>query len=374
MNIVIAMDSFKGSLDAAAACEAVRDGIIGARPGASVVLKPIADGGEGTAFVILRSVPGKWIPARAMGPLKNMTVEAGYARLENGTAVVEMAAASGLPLLRRDQLNPLKTTTFGTGELIRVAAEAGAKRILLAVGGSATVDGGAGAAMALGWKLLDPQGTSLGLGGGDLVHLAHVVPPDRLDLPAVDVLCDVVNPLTGPDGAARVFGPQKGATPKMVEQLEAGLDHLAEVVQTDLGCDIRSTPGGGAAGGLAAGAIAFMNARLVSGIDTVMDLVGLHHALAGADWVITGEGSFDEQSLRGKVVSGVARAARSASAKMAVLAGVIRLDETRWREHGIESVASLVESGRPVDYCIAHAAELLRDIARQWAGQHMPSP
>lgn len=371
MKFVICMDSFKGSLDALSACEAVGRGILAARPDARITVTPIADGGEGTASVILRNIPGRWIPVPATGPLDGMRVEAGYARLDDGTAVVEMATASGLPLLRRDPLNPLVTTTFGTGELIRAAVEARATKILLAVGGSATVDGGVGAAAALGWRFLDARGRPLGPGGGELRGLARIEAPAHIALPPVDVLCDVDNPLVGPRGAARVFGPQKGATPEMVGQLEAGLERLALVVREQIGADIRAVPGAGAAGGLAGGAVAFLGARLVPGIDAILNLIRLPAALNSADWVITGEGSFDEQSLRGKAVSGVARAARERGVRVAVMAGVIRLDPAAWRRHGIESAVSLAESGTPAGECIARAAEILEATAKRWADMHL---
>ena len=311
MKIIVALDSFKGSLTARRACSIVAEAIGSVMPEAELLIRPMADGGEGTAEALMAAVGGQWVARRVTGPLPGMRVEAGFLWLgDSRTAIVEMASAGGLQLLRGDQLNPLRTTTIGTGELIRAAIEHGARRVLLGVGGSATVDGGVGAATALGWRFLDRDGRDIGAGGSDLAAIDRIVQPDDAMAAEVEVLCDVDNPLCGRQGAARVYGPQKGATPAMVEVLEASLSHLADMVEAQLGRSIAKLPGAGAAGGLAAGAVAFMNARLVSGIETIMALSRLPEAMADADWVVTGEGCFDEQSLRGKVVAGVAAAAR----------------------------------------------------------------
>ena len=406
MKIVVALDSFKGSLTAVQACDLVAEALRSVVPGVEVVTKPMADGGEGTASVLMAAAGGQWISRTVMGPLPEMEVEAGFVWLpDNRTALVEMATASGLPLLRPEQRNPLKTTTYGTGQLIQAAFDHGANHILLAIGGSATVDGGVGAAMALGWRFLTKEGEEIGLGGGQLARIVKIVPPVRsvpvraslrgASVPArlkevvrgrttyeetpdsvttnvtVKVLCDVDNPLCGEHGAARVYGPQKGATPEMVEQLDAGLAHLARMVKEQLGRDIACLPGAGAAGGLAAGAVAFMNARLVPGIDAIMSQTRLAEAVAGADWVITGEGSFDEQSLRGKVVSGVTRVARAAGARVAVCAGQVRLEPGRYRQAGIEAAVACMEPGMELDYAIAHGAELLDCAARRFARDYL---
>jgi glycerate kinase len=265
----------------------------------------------------------------------------------------------------------LKTTTYGTGQLIQAALDHGANHILLAIGGSATVDGGVGAAMALGWHFLTRGGREVDFGGGQLRSVERIVPPPRPLNATVEVLCDVDNPLCGAHGAAQVYGPQKGATPGMVAQLDAGLAHLARVVKEQLGRDIACLPGAGAAGGLAAGAVAFLNARLVPGIDAVMSQTRLTEAVAGADWVVTGEGSFDEQSLRGKVVSGVTRVARAAGARIAVCAGQVRLEPGRYRQAGIEAAVACMEPGMELDYAIAHGAELLDGAARRFARDYL---
>jgi glycerate kinase len=260
----------------------------------------------------------------------------------------------------------MNTTTYGTGELIAAAAEHGAQRILLAVGGSATVDGGVGAAMALGWQFLDRDGRQTTLGGKGLAEIRQIVPAAPLAA-EVDVLCDVDNPLCGANGAARVYGPQKGADPPMVEALDTALSRLADLVAQQLGCRIKDLPGAGAAGGLAAGAVAFMDAHLVSGIDAVMSQSRLSQALADAEWAITGEGCFDEQSLRGKVVSGVTRLARAAGARVAVLAGQVRLGPEDYRRAGIEAALPCMDTGMGLDAALARSEELLDRAARRLA-------
>ena len=368
MKIVVAMDSFKGSLTAVRACEIVADAVQAAAPGAEVVLKPMADGGEGTAAALMTAAGGQWVEQKVMGPLPQMRVHAGFLWLaQDRTAVVEMATASGMQLLRREQLNPLKTTTYGTGQLIRAAMEFGAERILLAVGGSATVDGGAGAAAALGWRFFDAGGVEVGPGGGELFRIDRIVPPGQELHAVVEVLCDVDNPLCGEHGAAAVYGPQKGATPQMVETLEAGLRHLADLVHAQLGRDLCDLPGAGAAGGLAAGAVAFMNARLVSGIDEIMSRSGLRDAVADADWVVTGEGRFDAQSLRGKVVSGVTRIAREAGARTAVIAGRVLLPPDAYQPSGIETALSCMTDGMDLEVALANSEPLLAQAAREFA-------
>lgn len=372
MKIVIAMDSFKGTLAAERACRIVADAIGRAAPGALVVVKPMADGGEGTATALMAASNGRWIPVTVMGPLPQMEVAAGFAWLpDDRTAVVEMASASGMQLLRPEQLNPLKTTTFGTGQLIRAALDRGAERILLGVGGSATVDGGVGAAMALGWEFLARDGTPVGLGGGALAEIVEIVPPERdADVP-VDVLCDVDNPLCGPHGAARVYGPQKGATPQMVETLDSALARLTELIGSQLGIHVRDLPGAGAAGGLAAGAVAFMEARLVSGIETVMAQSRLRQEVSDADWVVTGEGCFDSQSMRGKVVSGVARVARQGGARVGVIAGQILLADHVFRNAGIEAALACMQPGMDLQFALEHCEELLAQVAGRFAMLHL---
>ncbi len=368
MRIVVAMDSFKGSLTAAEACEAVAGGLERALPDAEVVLRPMADGGEGTAATVMAAVGGEWDSCRVTGPLPGKEVDAGFVWLaaRGPGALVEMAAASGLTLLDAAERDPLRTTTFGTGELLRAAAERRPRVLWLAVGGSATVDGGVGAATALGWRFLDASGAEIALGGEALCRIHDIVPPADVGLPPVVVLCDVTNPLLGPSGAARIFGPQKGAGPDAVERLEDGMSNLAECVLSALGLDLRGLKGAGAAGGLAAGAVAFMGAKLESGVDVLMDVIGLPDAVAGADWVITGEGRFDRQSLGGKVASGVVRVARESGACVAVLAGSVA-PEVEGGSPGIDEIEAATPAGVDPREAMAQGADLLEAAAARLA-------
>ena len=373
MKVVVAMDSFKGTLNACEACEIVAESITEFVPDVQVVIKPMADGGEGTAQAMIRAANGRWIPQRVMGPLPDMQVEAGFVWFDaDKTALVEMASASGLELLSRGQANPLKTTTYGTGRLIEAASKYVAQKILLAVGGSATVDGGLGAATALGWKFLDRKGNPIPLGGAGLSQVAEIVKPKNFSLAPVEVLCDVDNPLCGEQGAAKVYAPQKGATPEMVEQLERGLANLAALVNKELHRDIDNVPGAGAAGGLAAGAIAFMNATVVSGIEAVMARSNLAEQLQSADWVITGEGSFDRQSLYGKVVSGIAALASKSNTRLAVIAGRVDVPQQEYQKLGITTVIACKTDDISLDYALANSRTLLYAAAQRFARKYLP--
>jgi glycerate kinase len=372
MKIVIAMDSFKGTLTACQACDIVAEALAESAPDAALVIKPMADGGEGTAQAMIKAANGRWIPKTVTGPLPEMHVRAGFAWFDHDkTALVEMAAASGLELLSKEQMDPFKTTTYGTGQLIRAAAQYGAQKILLAVGGSATVDGGTGAAAALGFKFLDKKDKQIPLGGQALAKIAKVVVPENFDIPPVEVLCDVDNPLCGEHGAAKVYGPQKGATPEMVEQLEKGLAHLADLVKKQTSRDIDNLPGAGAAGGLAAGAVAFMNATLVSGIQAVMEHSSLAAELAAADWVITGEGSFDRQSLYGKVVSGIAEITLESNTRTAVIAGQVTVPPDQYKKIGINTAIACKTADMSLDYAFRNCRTLLHSATQHFAKDHL---
>ena len=370
MKIVIATDSFKGTLKAHEACEIISKAIAEIVPDAQLVIKPMADGGEGTAGAMIKAAKGQWIPQTVMGPLPDMQVEAGFAWFDDKTALVEMASASGLELLLAEQMNPLKTTTYGTGQLIKAALEYGAHKILLAVGGSATVDGGLGAAMALGWKFLDSQDNPVPLGGVALEKITTIVKPENLKLIPTEVLCDCDNPLCGEKGAAKIYGPQKGATDKMVKQLEKGLTHLTDIVSKQLGRDI-DVPGAGAAGGLAGGAIAFMNADVVSGIETIMAYSNILAELESTDWVITGEGSFDKQSLYGKVVSGILKIASQSHTRVAVLAGQVDIPQQEYQKIGISTAISCKDENMSLEYALENSRRLLYSAAQRFAMQYL---
>ncbi len=371
-KVVVAMDSFKGTMSARDACALVRDGIHEVAPTVEVILVPMADGGEGTAEALMTARGGDWITCSVIGPLPDMTVAAGFAWFEDDrTALVEMAMASGIMLVPRDQLDPLRATTYGTGQCLQAALDHGAERLILAVGGSATTDGGVGAAQALGWRILDAEDQPVPLGGGGLSRIARIIPPINRVTPPLEVLCDVTNPLTGPEGSAAVFGPQKGATPAMIQQLDAGLVHWAHTVRTQLGVEIETLPGAGAAGGLAAGMVACMAAKLVPGIDTVMSASGLAGHMAEADWVISGEGRFDRQSLGGKVVSGIQRLARDHRIQVGVIAGAVQVDEAVCKDQGLAFAWSTAPAETPVAEALKTAREDLRATARRFAETHL---
>lgn len=370
MNVVIALDSFKGSLAAATACRIVAREITLVLPGATVHGVPMADGGEGTAAALVGARGGEFVVVNEVsGPLPGQRLSAHYGWLPaTRTAVVEMAQASGLTLVPLAERDPGRTTTRGTGELIAAALQRGAERLVLTLGGSATTDGGCGAAAALGWRFLDAAGRDLPDGGAALRRLARVVPPPepRCRIP-VEALCDVTNPLCGSRGAAAVYGPQKGATPDQVRELDAALGVLAERLREALAVDVANLPGAGAAGGFGAGAVAFFGARLVSGIDTVAELTGLDDLLRTADWVVTGEGRFDEQSLQGKVVSGILRRAALSGVRVAVLAGSVALDRADWLAAGIQETESCTPPGMPLTEALQRAPELLSLAAARLA-------
>ncbi len=359
VRIVIAPDSFKGSLSADRAAEAIAEGIARAVPGAEPVLRPVADGGEGTVAAALRA-GYRPLTVRVAGP-DGRPVDAVLA-MDGTTAVLELATAAGLGLL--DRPAPMTATTRGVGELVRHALDAGADRIVLGIGGSATTDGGAGMLQTLGLRLLDVDGAEVSPGGGGLARL------DRIDASGLDrrlsqvefvVASDVDNPLTGLFGAAQVFGPQKGASAGEVQQLDATLSRYGVVLARDLGADVAATPGAGGAGGTAAGALA-LGARLVSGAGLVCDLIGLSAALAGASFVITGEGSLDEQTLRGKAPAEVARRAREAGVPCLAVAGRVALGPDQLSAAGFVAAHALTEVEPDVDRCLAEPERLLTEL------------
>jgi glycerate kinase len=326
MRVLIAPDKFRGTLTAAQAAHAVASGWRRARPGDRLVEVPMADGGEGTLDALVEAQDGARYAARVHGPLGD-PVDAEYGIVSGPFgvgAVVEMARASGLALIGEARRDPTRTSTGGTGEVIHAALGQGPAEVIVCIGGSATNDGGAGLAQALGVRLLSASGGEIGPGGASLLDLARI---DVSGLePAVTrtrflVACDVDNPLTGPRGASVVYGPQKGATSADVLLLDRALGHMAAVIHRDLGLDVRDLPGGGAAGGLGAGMVAFLGAHLRPGVDVVMDAVGLDRRLAAADLVLTGEGAVDRQSLHGKVPDGIIGAARAAGVPAIVLCG-----------------------------------------------------
>jgi glycerate kinase len=373
MKIVIAPDSFKDSLSAQGVADAIALGLADVWPDAHLVKCPMADGGEGTVESILAACEGELRLTPVRGPL-GATVDAAWGWLpHNHTAIIEMAEASGLQLLPLSQRDACTSSTFGTGELISAALDAGAQRVILAIGGSATNDGGAGAMQALGVRLLDAQGQTLAPGGLALAQL------DRIDLSNIDprlakvrfdIAADVTNPLCGPHGASVIFGPQKGASPEQVQQLDNALGHFAERCADALGHDVKDEPGSGAAGGLGFAAKAFLGAQFQAGVNVVAELVGLAEAVQGADLVITGEGRFDAQTLRGKTPFGVARIAQQQGVPVIVIAGTLGEGYQALYEHGIDAAFALASGPMTLEQACAEAPRLLQDrasdIARVW--------
>ncbi|WEN40522.1 Glycerate 2-kinase [Thauera sp. GDN1] len=370
MKIVIAPDSYKESLSALEVAQAVASGFRQVFPDAEYVLVPVADGGEGTVDAMVAATGGRREAVAVSGPL-GARVEAFYGLTGDGeTAVIEMAAASGLALVPAAQRNPLRTSSRGTGELIRAALDAGARRFILGIGGSATNDGGAGMVQALGARLLDAEGRELDGSGGDLARL------DRIDVSALDarlaecrieVACDVDNPLTGPRGASAVFGPQKGATPEMVQVLDANLARLARIVERDLGVAVDQVPGAGAAGGMGAAMLAFFGATLKPGIEIVTAAVDLDTHVRDADLVITGEGRIDFQTVHGKTPIGVARVARRHGKPVIGIAGSLGANVGVVHEHGIDAVFSVLSRPCTLDEALGDAAANVALTARNVA-------
>jgi glycerate kinase len=371
MRVIVAPDKFEGSLSAAQAATAIEAGLRRARADVEVVRLPIGDGGAGTlAAVVAAGFERVAVPAA--GPTGER-VEAAIA-VSGERAFVEMAEASGLRRLPGGRPAPLDATTYGTGELVRAALDLGVTELVLGIGGSATTDGGTGMASALGARFLDAAGEPLPPGGAALLRLEHIdisgLDP-RLAKVRVTVAADVDNPLVGPAGAAAVYGPQKGATPEDVLLLDSALRRYARVLAADLGADLAEVSGAGAAGGLGAGAIAFLGAELRSGIVLVLELIGFNDALEGTDLVITGEGKIDAQSLRGKAPVGVARAAAEQGVPVVALGGIVEVADQELRAAGFEEARGLSELEPDHERSMAEAAPLLErlseQVGRAWA-------
>jgi glycerate kinase len=369
-KVVIAPDSFKESLSAMEVAEAIERGFRQIYPQVQYVKLPMADGGEGTVDSMVAATGGEIVRVEVTGPL-GQSVSAFYGLLGEGeTAVIEMAAASGLHLAPKERRDPRITTSYGTGELILAALERGVKAIILGIGGSATNDGGAGMMQALGARLLDDQQQPLPPGGAALARLAQIdlsaVDP-RLQQVSVTAACDVDNPLCGPHGASAVFGPQKGATPEMVTQLDAALNHFGRLLQQATGREVLNAPGAGAAGGMGAALLGMLNARLRPGIDIVIETLRLEEALRDADLVITGEGRLDSQSIHGKTPIGVARVAKRHGLPVIGIAGSLAKDYQVVHQHGIDAAFSVLDRVVTLEEALMDAATNLEVTARNVA-------
>lgn len=368
MKIVLAPDSYKGSMTAQQACEAMAAGIRKVKPEAEIVQVPMADGGEGTVQSLVDATGGRIYTANVQNPL-GKSIAAKYGILgDKETAVIEMAEASGLCLLTPQERNPLLTGTYGTGELILHALEQGCRKFILGIGGSATNDGGMGMAQALGARFLDHEGRELPAGGGNLGKLARIetgLLDPRIYECSFTVACDVVNPLCGPTGASFIFGPQKGASVEMTAILDHNLAHYADLVKIYLGKAVKDIPGAGAAGGLGAGMLAFLGAELKSGVDIVIEAVRLAEKLAGAKLVFTGEGQCDYQTINGKVPFGVAKEAQKRSVPCIVIAGSIGRGAEILYDYGVTSIFSLPDGPMSLEQAFAGAEKLLGNITER---------
>lgn len=370
-RIIVAPDSFKESLDAAAVAKHIALGLKRVFPGAEVIETPLSDGGEGLVNTLVAATGGRVVFEDVTGPLGER-VNAAYGVLGNGeTAVIEMAAASGLALVPAIRRNPMKTTTYGTGQLMVSALHSGCRRLIVGIGGSATSDGGAGMAQALGVGLLDAEGRDIVTGAEGLLDI------DGIDMTGLHrnvrnteilVACDVDNPFCGPEGAAYVYGPQKGSPPEMLPVLDRALERLALIIKRDLGVEIRNLPGAGAAGGLGGGLTAFAGGSIRPGIDLVLDAVKFEEILApGADLVITGEGEINGQSIHGKVPVGVARLAKKHNLPVLALVGSIGPGAEKSFKEGIDAIMSIIPGPMSLDEAIRRTSGLLEDAAERAA-------
>ncbi|MEY2668409.1 MAG: hypothetical protein RJA59_1047, partial [Pseudomonadota bacterium] len=361
-RVVVAPDSFKGSLSAVQAAEAMERGVRSAWPDAQVVKVPIADGGEGTVEALVTATGGRFETRTVRGPL-GRPAEARWGVLGGGrTAVIEMAAASGITLVPEGRRDPRIASTFGTGQLLLAALDAGFRHVVVGIGGSATNDGGAGMARALGVRLLDGRGEPLPEGGAALARVVSIElggVDARLAEAEILVACDVDNPLTGPRGASAVYGPQKGATPAVVAELDAALERYARVAREATGRDVAGVPGAGAAGGLGAGLLFFTPARLVPGIDLVLDSTRFDEQVRGASLVIVGEGRTDHQTAMGKAPVGVARVAARHGVPVLLVSGSLGPGAEEVLAQGIGRIVQAAPEGMPVAEAMGRAAELL---------------
>ncbi|HHW57660.1 MAG TPA: glycerate kinase [Clostridia bacterium] len=367
MKILIAPDKFKESLSALKVADSIEKGILKIFPKAIIEKVPLADGGEGTVESLVNATGGKIIKTKAKDPL-GRDIESFYGILGDGkTAVIEMAAASGLYLLKDYERNPMITTTYGTGQLIKDALDRGCRKFIIAIGGSATNDGGAGMAMALGVKFYDKYGREIGLGGGELSKIYSIDTSnldDRLKECEFVVACDITNPLIGENGASRVYGPQKGATKEMVEVLDKSLEHYGKLLEKYFHKKIIDVPGSGAAGGLGAGLMAFLNAQLKSGIEITMETLKLEEKIKEADIVISGEGKIDSQTAFGKTISGIAKLCKKHNKPLIAIAGTVEDIENLY-EIGVSSIFSIVEKPMSLEDAIKNAPTLLEKSAER---------
>lgn len=370
MKVVAAIDSLKGSLSSMEAGFAIREGVLRSHPEALVVVKPLADGGEGTADALIEGMGGERVDITVTGPLgKPVTAYYGYLK-ETGTAIIEMASAAGIILVSEEEKNPLAATTYGVGEMIRDAALKGCRNFIIGIGGSATNDGGIGMLQALGYVFLDQNGQNAGQGAQALGRISSVCTSNvcpELSECQFQVACDVTNPLCGENGATYIYGPQKGVTDAIRAQLDADMAHYARVTSETLGNHFADTEGAGAAGGLGFALLSYLNARLTPGIDLILNSVGLEEELKDADIVVTGEGRLDHQTAMGKAPVGVAKLAKKYGARVLAFAGGVTKDARGLNEAGIDAFFPIVRGVTTLEEAMApeHARENMADSVEQ---------
>lgn len=367
MKVVIAIDSFKGCCTTMEAADAVERGIRYYQDDIKTIKVPIADGGEGTVDTLVRSLNGNYVEVKVLDPL-GRNINSNYGILPGNIAVIEMAAASGLPLLSKDELNPLITTTYGTGQLIKDALDKGCKTIYIGLGGSATNDAGVGMAQALGVSFRDNENQEIGYGGGELKKIAYIDTTEmdaRMKDTKIVILSDVTNPLCGKNGASAVYGPQKGATEEMIQVLDSNLRNFGEKLEQQFSFNVLERPGSGAAGGIAASLFVFCQAESYSGVEKIIDLVDLEKHLTDANLVITGEGRIDSQTINGKVPVGVARKAKKYGVPVIAIVGTIGEGAESVYDHGVDAIVDIVSGPMSLEQALEDGITLIEKVTER---------
>lgn len=367
MKFLLASDSYKGSLSTLQVAEQIKKGVMKVFPDAEFICVPVADGGEGTVDTMVTNLGGEYRTVEVTAP-DGRRIKAQYGLLKNKKVVIEMAAASGLPIVPKENRNVMTATTYGTGEMIRAALLEDCDQIYIGIGGSATNDGGVGMAQALGYSFRDINGCEVGFGGGELKKIVTIDASNvdkRLKDKQIVVMSDVTNPLCGKTGASAIYGPQKGATPDQVKELDEGLKHFARLVKEQMGLDLLDMPGAGAAGGLGAGLVAFTGAKIKSGIETVLEVAGFKEKLDWADIVITGEGKIDSQSVLGKVISGISEMAKEKDVPVIAVSGAIDYGAEVIYEKGVSTMEAAVCKTMLLDEAVKNADILVENAVER---------
>ena len=364
MKIIIAPDKFKGSLTSIEVCHAIKEGILEADNTIETLLFPMADGGDGFAEVLKYYLHTETQFAETVDPL-GRNISASYEwNKKDLVAIIELATASGLVILKKEEQNPMITSTFGTGLLIMDAIKRGANKIILGIGGSATNDAGTGILAAMGFIFLDGENNIITASGENLCRIEKIIPPSILSSVKIEIACDVTNPLYGPEGAAHIFSPQKGATPEQVKKLDDGLKHFSKIIENETGKNLSDIPGTGAAGGIAAGLMAFLNVSLIEGTELITNASGIQNSMDGSDFIITGEGKLDHQSFGGKTISAITSLAKEKSIPVMALCGKLELTNAEWHELGLCAALAIMDPLISEDESMKMAPALIREKAK----------